>query len=181
MAAVRMTHMHPREHDEFKKALEEARRAAGGDPDVLDFDDPREFFRDTAEKRPAPDFYGAIDRLTAVLRSYIPSGLLARMYAEAGSRAGEAAPEPPKAAGPPPAPPPLTEATLKSDAETVADELQLTPDMTPEDLTRVRRAFALMNHPDRVAAPRRELATQRMTIANAMIDEALRGRKAQSE
>jgi hypothetical protein len=55
----------------------------------------------------------------------------------------------------------------------VADELQLTADLTLEDLHRIRREFALANHPDRVAPPMRERATRRMTIANALIDEAL--------
>jgi hypothetical protein len=55
----------------------------------------------------------------------------------------------------------------------VADELQLTADLTIDDLHRLRREFALANHPDRVAPPLRERATRRMTIANTLIDEAL--------
>jgi hypothetical protein len=55
----------------------------------------------------------------------------------------------------------------------VADELQLTADLTMDDLHRIRREFALANHPDRVAPPMRERATRRMTIANALIDEAI--------
>jgi hypothetical protein len=55
----------------------------------------------------------------------------------------------------------------------VVDELQLTADLTADDLHRIRREFALANHPDRVAVTLRERATRRMTIANALIDEAL--------
>ncbi len=42
------------------------------------------------------------------------------------------------------------------------------------EIRSIRRAFAMRNHPDRVPAELRGRATQRMTIANALIDEALR-------
>ena len=57
------------------------------------------------------------------------------------------------------------------------DELHLTPSLTAADLKRLRRRFAKANHPDRVAPAVREQATRRMTIANSLIDEALRGTK----
>jgi hypothetical protein len=60
----------------------------------------------------------------------------------------------------------------------VAAELGLTPDLSTADLHRIRRAFALSNHPDRVVPEHRELATRRMTVANALIDQALRTRAA---
>jgi hypothetical protein len=60
----------------------------------------------------------------------------------------------------------------------VADQLRLTSDLTSDELNRIRRAFALANHPDRVAPSQRALATRRMTIANALIDAALRASKA---
>jgi hypothetical protein len=56
-------------------------------------------------------------------------------------------------------------------------ELHLTPNLTCEDLARIRREFAKLNHPDRVLPPEREEATRRMTIANSLIDEALRSKR----
>jgi hypothetical protein len=58
--------------------------------------------------------------------------------------------------------------------EALARELQLEPGMSPRDLERIRRNFALANHPDRVAPPDRDLATRRMALANVLIDQALR-------
>jgi len=57
--------------------------------------------------------------------------------------------------------------------ETVPAELALTNDLTPDGLHRIRREFARKNHPDRVPPRLRELATQRMVAANALIDQAL--------
>jgi hypothetical protein len=57
--------------------------------------------------------------------------------------------------------------------EKVPGELALTDDLTPDSLHRIRREFALKNHPDRVPPRLRELATQRMVAANALIDQAL--------
>lgn len=61
-----------------------------------------------------------------------------------------------------------------SGAESVAEELRLRPRLTAKELHRIRREFALGNHPDRVPAPLRELATQRMVVANTLIDQALK-------
>ena len=60
-----------------------------------------------------------------------------------------------------------------SDPEAIAAELRLTPQLTTKELVRIRREFALANHPDRVAPGHRDLATRRMTLANALIDRAL--------
>ncbi len=57
--------------------------------------------------------------------------------------------------------------------ETVPAELALTNDLTPDSLHRIRREFALKNHPDRVPARLRDLATKRMVAANTLIDLAL--------
>jgi hypothetical protein len=56
----------------------------------------------------------------------------------------------------------------------VAEELGLRPGLTPWELGRVRRNFALSNHPDRVLPAHRDQATRRMAIANILIDRALR-------
>ena len=52
----------------------------------------------------------------------------------------------------------------------IISELGLHADATEEDVLALRRAFALRNHPDRVPAELRELATQRMMIANDLMD-----------
>lgn len=58
------------------------------------------------------------------------------------------------------------------DPEDIADELDLRGAASLEELKSVRRLFARLNHPDRVPMPERERANIRMTIANALIDEA---------
>lgn len=65
------------------------------------------------------------------------------------------------------------------DPEALARELGLGAELTARDLERVRRSFARANHPDRAPAAERDLATLRMTLANALIDQALakHGRK----
>jgi hypothetical protein len=60
----------------------------------------------------------------------------------------------------------------------VAEELGLRPGLTAHQLNASRRAFALANHPDRVAPPDRDQATRRMAIANILIDRALREARA---
>ncbi|MGN6551757.1 MAG: hypothetical protein ACTHJ3_17940 [Pararhizobium sp.] len=71
-----------------------------------------------------------------------------------------------------PALPPAT-----TDPAEIARELDLgaCPDLAA--LARRRRRFAASNHPDRVAAALRPMATQRMTIANLLIDAEIRRRK----
>jgi hypothetical protein len=63
-----------------------------------------------------------------------------------------------------------------SDAKSVADELRISARMTSSDLNRLRREFALANHPDRVDQAQREDATRRMMIANMLIDRELKRR-----
>jgi hypothetical protein len=104
-------------------------------------------FRDAFERMPT-------DRRE---RSYVPLERLARLYGE--DRAD---------ADPPPIPP--------ADDAAVAAELRLGAARSREDLRRIRRSFAMRNHPDRVPAWLREEATRRMTIANALIDRAMRDR-----
>lgn len=59
------------------------------------------------------------------------------------------------------------------DALGLARELGLRPGLDAKELTRLRRAFALKNHPDRLDPTLRDLATHRMTLANSLIDEAM--------
>lgn len=158
-----MINLNPRDRDEFLKALEEARRAAmaaDGEPVAP----PR---RSAAAAPGSVELRQTIDRMAGKLRSYISAGLLARLYSDTPSR------PPPTQAEPEPAPP-------KSEHEQVVDELHLTPNLTAADLKHLRRKFAKTNHPDRVAPPRRDQATRRMTIANSLIDEALQDKKAKA-
>lgn len=102
-----------------------------------------------------------LDRLSGLWqgRGYMPAGILSRLYAD----------ERPEGA-----PAPLA---MRTDPASIAEELGLQPHLTAEEIVRVRRAFALANHPDRVAPARRAQATQRMTIANALVDQALKRRR----
>lgn len=53
----------------------------------------------------------------------------------------------------------------------VRDALGLVPGLTLADVAALRRNFALLNHPDRFPADLRDLATERMMIANALCDD----------
>lgn len=92
--------------------------------------------------------------------------------ADLASHAEEPLPQeqPPQPALPPPH---LT----RLSAEEIAEDLAITPDMTTAGLQDLRRSFARQNHPDSVAGEWRAAATTRMTIANQMIDAALRTRR----
>lgn len=66
-----------------------------------------------------------------------------------------------------PVEPPSTE------PDAIALELGLA-EAAPADFGKMRRAFALKNHPDRVAPHLRQLALKRMQVANGLIDDAKR-------
>jgi len=61
----------------------------------------------------------------------------------------------------------------------VAGELGLQPGLASQELARMRRAFALANHPDRFGPEHRDEATRRMAIANILIDRALKADRTQ--
>jgi len=61
--------------------------------------------------------------------------------------------------------------------DALARELGLAEDLSTREVERIRRSFALANHPDRVSADQRDLATRRMTVANMLIDKALADRR----
>lgn len=77
---------------------------------------------------------------------------------------------PPAAAAPPECPAHL----LRLSQADVAEDLALNDHDAPEVLAEKRRAFARANHPDRVHPLFRDKATIRMTIANMLVDQALR-------
>jgi hypothetical protein len=56
----------------------------------------------------------------------------------------------------------------------VADDLGLAAGMTRAEIGEKRRAFARDNHPDRITEEFRDAATIRMTVANRLVETALR-------
>ncbi len=73
-----------------------------------------------------------------------------------------------------PEPPVMPEHLARTSREEVAAELAINSDHAREALQEKRRRFARANHPDGVDALFREQATTRMTLANQLIDEAIR-------
>ncbi len=63
-----------------------------------------------------------------------------------------------------------------TDPQDIAGELSISERMTVGELNRLRRRFALANHPDRVETGERENATHRMMVANMLIDRAVKRR-----
>ena len=59
------------------------------------------------------------------------------------------------------------------DLQKILSELGLHSEATEAEIALLRREFALRNHPDRVPADLREIATQRMMIANDLMDRHL--------
>ena len=67
----------------------------------------------------------------------------------------------------------LSPAGKTADPRSVADELHITAQMTLSDLNRLRREYALANHPYRAGSADRENATRRMMVANMLIDREI--------
>jgi hypothetical protein len=61
------------------------------------------------------------------------------------------------------------------DPQRILSELGLHSGATEAEIAILRREFALRNHPDRVPAELREVATQRMMIANDLMDRHIAG------
>lgn len=144
-----MSHTKPASEPDFEAVLEAARKARA---------------EDTAGSAPGahrvadPDIQDAIERLLNS-PAYVPVGKLAQMYADeqSGNRLE----------------------TVQDLDQFLADELCLSPDLTTEELKRLRREFAIYNHPDRVSSAERDRATRRMTLVNVLIDKALKARGAE--
>jgi len=64
----------------------------------------------------------------------------------------------------------------RSENEVIAEELGLARPLDTADLRQLRRDFAKQNHPDRCAPAQRPRAARRMSIANMLIDAALKQR-----
>lgn len=108
-------------------------------------------------QRAAGRMHHTLDQVIGIERSYVAPNRLYNIYGEK-----------------------LSDETLEfrwcATDEAVAQELHLTGKQSNAELKRLRRAFAWRNHPDRAPPKWRAIATQRMTIANALIDKALKGK-----
>ncbi len=99
--------------------------------------------------------------------AYVSQNALSQIYGSAEENFG---PAKPRIRETPVAPPPSIE------PRDVARELKLRMWHSADQIVAIRRLFAKKNHPDRVIPSHREAATTRMSIANMLVDEALRTR-----
>jgi len=137
---------------DFSEVLESAFRSAG-----LKFDDAAKAERPRASLRAAVRLHQLSERdrefptstLSVPLESY-----LEHQDRSKSSRVGKTA-----------------------DPRSVAAELHITAQMTLSDLNRLRREYALANHPDRAGSADRENATRRMMTANMLIDREINRRQ----
>jgi len=121
---------------------------------------------ETPAPRPSMPFgYVGPSEAVEELWASVPEDFVASLYQETGTRQsfdetpGIQTPEPEA-----PLPP--------ADPESIAAELGISHARRQRDFDRIRREFALANHPDRVEPRLRENALQRMQIANMLIDQA---------
>jgi hypothetical protein len=120
---------------------------------------------EAAPVRPSVPFgFVTPDDAVEELWKSVPSDFVAKVYGEASEREtvetvpGMETPEPLPSINP----------------EDIALELRMANARWPKDFDRIRREFALANHPDKVVAHLRDRAVVRMQIANMMIDREKR-------
>lgn len=101
--------------------------------------------------------------------AYVSSNALSQIYETTTSSFGPSRPVAPVAVAAEVAAPSVK-------PQDIARELKLRVWHSPGQILEIRRRFALKNHPDRVAASVRDAATTRMSIANTLVDEALKAR-----
>lgn len=82
-------------------------------------------------------------------------------------------PDPPEP-DPEPEPEPMPAYLERTSLADVSDELAIDDKDTVESLSEKRRAFAKLNHPDRLSPDFRANAHARMTAANLLIDQAIK-------
>jgi hypothetical protein len=139
----------------FSEVLDAACRAAG-----LDVEDDGASDAARRLRNAASHLQNITDRILDLAARVAPGTKASHSYFEAAS---ESAPKP---------------AGKSCDPRAVAAELRITAAMTCSDLNRLRRKFALANHPDRADLALRENATRRMMVANMIIDGEVRRRSA---
>jgi hypothetical protein len=141
---------HPTTSDSsFTKILEAALRART--------DEEQPPCEDHPQRTADPQVQQAIDDLLSS-PAFVPVEKLAQIYSEERPGPGQA---------------PLDLYRV------LADELHLSPDLTVDELRKLRREFAISNHPDRVDPAERQGATRRMSLVNVLIDKALKEKMAE--
>jgi len=125
---------------------------------------------------PAPTEYGPGSPISSGMAAqpthepaYVSPNALSQIYESTAASFGPTKPAPQKAAEPAPAP--------STKPQDIARELKLRIWHSAGQILEIRRRFAMINHPDRVADTMRDAATTRMSIANGLIDAALRARE----
>jgi hypothetical protein len=122
---------------------------------------------DETSAKPSVSFgFVTPDAAVEELWKSVPTDFVAKVYGEAAER--EALGAAPGMETPEPEPLPSVE------PEDIAAELRMANARWPRDFDRIRREFALHNHPDKVEAHLRDRAVVRMQIANMMIDREKR-------
>jgi len=137
----------------FAQVLEEAARSAGVDAG--------EWVETTRPRHVGPSL---LDALTDAVRELRVSNLSTMLQAYLEHQSVRK---------------PAPRRSMATDLKSISDELRITEKMTSSELTRLRRRFAMTNHPDRVLVDEREIATRRMMVANMLIDRALKRRMCQ--
>jgi hypothetical protein len=133
----------------FTRILEAALRARGEDGEAAS--------AGHQHRASDPQVQQAIDDLLSS-PAFVPVGKLAQLYSEDRTATGQ----------------------VPQDLyRFLADELHLSPDLTVDELRRLRREFAAGNHPDRVDPAERLRATRRMSLVNVLIDKALKEKMAE--
>jgi len=129
----------------------------------MDVDEVEEEEEESVVRRPRMTAHFLADTSFADRADRRPLGELYEDFGELPALESEMAPspEPPAWLGR------LTE-------QDVIDDLDLAPGMTKAEIRDRRRTFARSNHPDRVIEEFRDAATIRMTIANRLVEVALR-------
>jgi len=140
-------------HPDFSDVLDTACRSAGIDPDSSTSAGTASLMRNAASR-----LQQFTDRIVEAAGR---AGLTANSFDPYREHQIESPPQRP---------------SKPSDPKSVANELRITARMTSSDLHRLRREFALANHPDRADQAQRDGATRRMMIANMLIDRELRRR-----
>ncbi len=144
----------------FERALDDARFDAplGSDSDA----DANQ------SEGPAQKFQSALETLPELAGSskYVGASSLAAAYMAEAEQAAET-PKPPRE-------PPRAPRTERPQPAKRPQPIKLRPGLAVRDLKRLRRQYALDNHPDRVPVEMREEAARVMAEANAAIDKALK-------
>ncbi|MEX0406639.1 hypothetical protein ABGN05_13255 [Aquibium sp. LZ166] len=130
--------------------------------------DKSEREKDGSGRPSVPFGYVAPKDAVEELWASMPSDFVTSVYRDTGDR--ETVRETPGMETPEASEPPLP--SIEPDA--IAAELRMANARWPRDFDRIRREFAMANHPDRAEPRLRDRAVIRMQIANMLIDQEKR-------